>query len=77
MLAARWPLQTVRLCLETLGLAHVVAANGNLNTMSNAATLDDLRQAQCYVKEWRSIQPQAMLRVDQIFVEVETRAALA
>jgi formiminotetrahydrofolate cyclodeaminase len=93
------PLHTARLCLEALGLIQFVAANGNLNAMSdaasaafmaraaidaagmnvriNAATLDDKAQAQRYVDEWRSIQAQALLRVDQILVEVEKRAALA
>ena len=93
------PLHTARLCLEALGLIHFVAANGNLNAMSdaasgafmaraaidaagmnvriNAATLEDKAQAQRYVEEWRSIQAQAMLRVEQVLVEVEKRAALA
>ncbi|CAG0931755.1 glutamate formiminotransferase / formiminotetrahydrofolate cyclodeaminase [Thermoflexales bacterium] len=32
------PLHTARLCLEALGLIHFVAANGNLNAMSDAAS---------------------------------------
>ncbi len=32
------PLHTSRLCLEALGLIHFVAANGNLNAMSDAAS---------------------------------------
>jgi len=93
------PLHTARLCLEALGLVHFVAAHGNLNAMSdaasaafmaraaidaagmnvriNAATLDDQGQAQRYVEEWRSIQAQALLRVDQALAEVEKRARLA
>ena len=93
------PLHTARLCLEALGLIHFVAANGNVNAMSdaasaafmaraaidaagmnvriNAATLDDKAQAQRYVQEWKSIQAQALLRVDQVLVEVEKRAQLA
>jgi glutamate formiminotransferase/formiminotetrahydrofolate cyclodeaminase len=93
------PLHTSRLCLEALGLIHFVAANGNLNAMSdaasaafmaraaidaagmnvriNAATLDDKAQAQRYVEEWKSIQAQTMLRVDQVLTEVERRAELA
>jgi glutamate formiminotransferase / formiminotetrahydrofolate cyclodeaminase len=93
------PLHTARLCLEALGLIHFVAANGNLNAMSdaasgafmaraaidaagmnvriNAATLDDKAQAQRYVEEWKNIQAQTMLRVDQVLVEVEKRAQLA
>jgi glutamate formiminotransferase/formiminotetrahydrofolate cyclodeaminase len=92
------PLHTARLCLEALGLIHFVAANGNLNAMSdaasgtfmaraaidaagmnvriNAATLEDKAQAQRYVEEWRSIQAQALLRVEQVLAEVEKRAAL-
>ncbi|HTP11756.1 MAG TPA: glutamate formimidoyltransferase [Anaerolineae bacterium] len=93
------PLHTARLCLEALGLIHFVAANGNLNALSdaasaafmaraaidaagmnvriNAATLEDKAQAQRYVEEWKNIQAQAMLRVDQVLVEVEKRAQLA
>jgi glutamate formiminotransferase/formiminotetrahydrofolate cyclodeaminase len=93
------PLHTARLCLEALGLIHFVAANGNLNAMSdaasaafmaraaidaagmnvriNAATLEDKAQAQRYVEEWKNIQAQTMLRVDQVLVEVEKRAQLA
>lgn len=93
------PLHTARLCLEVLGLVQFVAAQGNVNAMSdaasaafmaraaieaagmniriNAATLDNPVQAQRYVEEWRSIQAQAMLRVDQVQAEVEKRAALA
>jgi glutamate formiminotransferase/formiminotetrahydrofolate cyclodeaminase len=93
------PLHTARLCLEALGLIHFVAANGNLNAMSdaasaafmaraaidaagmnvriNAATLEDKAQAQRYVEEWKNIQAQTMLRVDQVLVEVEKRAKLA
>ncbi len=93
------PLHTARLCLEALGLIHFVAANGNLNAMSdaasaafmaraaidaagmnvriNAATLEDKSQAQRYVEEWKNIQAQALLRVDQVLAEVENRAALA
>ena len=85
--------------LEALGLIHFVAANGNINAMSdaasaafmaraaieaagmnvriNAATLDDKGQAQRYVEEWKNIQAQTMLRVDQVLVEVEKRAQLA
>jgi hypothetical protein len=48
-----------------------VAANSNIN----AAPLDD--KARRYVEEWRSIQAQAMLRVEQVLAEVEKRAALA
>jgi formiminotetrahydrofolate cyclodeaminase len=32
------PLHTARLCLEALGLIHFVAANGNLNALSDAAS---------------------------------------
>jgi glutamate formiminotransferase/formiminotetrahydrofolate cyclodeaminase len=32
------PLHTARLCLEALGLIHTVAANGNINAMSDAAS---------------------------------------
>ena len=32
------PLQTAQLCLETLDLVHSVAANGNVNAMSDAAS---------------------------------------
>ncbi len=32
------PLHTARLCLEALGLVHFVAANGNPNTLSDAAS---------------------------------------
>ena len=32
------PLHTARLCLEALGLIHFVAANGNINAMSDAAS---------------------------------------
>jgi formiminotetrahydrofolate cyclodeaminase len=93
------PLHTARLCLEALGLIHFVAANGNINAMSdaasaafmaraaidaagmnvriNAATLDDKAQAQRYVDEWKNIQARALLRVDQVLVEVERRAQLA
>jgi glutamate formiminotransferase/formiminotetrahydrofolate cyclodeaminase len=93
------PLHTARLCLEALGLIHFVAANGNVNAMSdaasaafmaraaidaagmnvriNAATLDDKNQAQRYVEEWKNIQAQAMLRVEQVLAEVEKRAQLA
>jgi glutamate formiminotransferase / formiminotetrahydrofolate cyclodeaminase len=93
------PLHTARLCLEALGLIHFVAANGNINAMSdaasaafmacaaidaagmnvriNAATLDDKAQAQRYVEEWKNIQAQTKLRVDQVLVEVEKRAQLA
>jgi glutamate formiminotransferase/formiminotetrahydrofolate cyclodeaminase len=93
------PLHTARLCLEALGLIHFVAANGNINAMSdaataafmaraaidaagmnvriNAATLDDKAQAQRYVEEWKNIQAQAALRVDQVLLEVEKRAQLA
>jgi glutamate formiminotransferase / formiminotetrahydrofolate cyclodeaminase len=93
------PLHTARLCLEALGLIHFVAANGNTNAMSdaasaafmaraaidaagmnvriNAATLDDKNQAQRYVEEWKNIQAQTVLRVDQVLVEVEKRAQLA
>ena len=92
------PLRTAQLCLQALDLVHFVAANGNINAMSdaasgafmaraaidaagmnvriNAASLDD--------KRWRSVtwksggrSTQAMLRVDQVLVEVEKRAALA
>jgi glutamate formiminotransferase/formiminotetrahydrofolate cyclodeaminase len=93
------PLHTARLCLEALGLIHFVAANGNTNAMSdaasaafmaraaidaagmnvriNAAILEDKAQAQRYVEEWKNIQAQTMLRVDQVLVEVEKRAQLA
>ncbi len=93
------PLRTAQLCLQALDLVYFVAANGNVNAMSdaasgafmaraaidaagmnvriNAATLDDQGQAQRYVEEWRSLQAQAMLRVDQVLAEVEKRAALA
>jgi glutamate formiminotransferase/formiminotetrahydrofolate cyclodeaminase len=93
------PLHTARLCLEALGLIHFVAANGNTNAMSdaasaafmaraaieaagmnvriNAATLEDKAQAQRFVQEWKNIQAQTMLRVDQVLVEVEKRAQLA
>jgi formiminotetrahydrofolate cyclodeaminase len=93
------PLHTARLCLEALDLIHYVAANGNINALSdaasgafmaraaieaagmnvriNAATLDDNAQAQRYVEEWKNIQSQTLLRVNQVLVEVEKRAQLA
>jgi glutamate formiminotransferase/formiminotetrahydrofolate cyclodeaminase len=93
------PLHTARLCLEALGLIHFVAANGNTNAMSdaasaafmaraaidaagmnvriNAATLEDKAQAQRYVEEWKNIQSQTLLRVNQVLTEVEKRAQLA
>src|SRR5512139_2462549 len=93
------PLHTARLCLEALGLIHFVAANGNTNALSDAAsaafmaraaidaagmnvrinapTLDDKNQGQRYVEEWKSIHVQALLRIDQVLVEVEKRAQLA
>ncbi len=93
------PVHTARLCLEALGLIHFVAANGNVNALSdaasaaflaraaidaagmnvriNAASLEDKNLAQRYVDEWKSLQGQALLRVDRILTEVEKRATLA
>ena len=48
-----------------------------MNVRINAATLDDKNQAQRYVEEWKNIQAQALLRVDQVLAEVEKRAQLA
>ncbi len=58
-------------------MARAAIDAAGMNVRINAATLDDKTQAQRYVEEWKNIQAQAMLRVDQVLVEVEKRAQLA
>lgn len=58
-------------------MARAAIDAAGMNIRINAATLDDKAQAQRYVEEWKNIQAQTMLRVDQVLVEVEKRAQLA
>ncbi len=58
-------------------MARAAIDAAGMNVRINAATLDDQGQAQRYVEEWRSIQAQARLRVEQVLAEVEKRATLA
>jgi glutamate formiminotransferase/formiminotetrahydrofolate cyclodeaminase len=93
------PLHTSQLCLQALELLQFVAAHGNINALSdaasgafmaraaidaagmniriNVASLDDKELAQTYVGEWKSIQSQAVVRVEQVLAAVEQRASLA
>jgi len=58
-------------------MARAAIDAAGMNIRINAATLGDKNQAQRFIEEWKNIQAQAMLRVDQVLVEVEKRAALA
>ncbi len=58
-------------------MARAAIDAAGMNVRINAATLDDKSQAQRYVDELKNIQAQALLRVDQVLVEVEKRATLA
>ncbi len=58
-------------------MARAAIDAAGMNVRINAATLDDKNQAQRYVDELKNIQAQAMLRVDQVLLEVEKRAQLA
>ena len=65
----------LEVALPRSGGAAIDAAG--MNVRINAVTLEDKNQAQRYVEEWKNIQAQAMLRVDQVLTEVEKRATLA
>ena len=58
-------------------MARAAIDAAGMNVRINAATLDDKPQAQRYVDELKNIQTQALMRVDQVLVEVEKRATLA
>ena len=58
-------------------MARAAIEAAGMNVRINTAALADKNQAQRYVEEWKSIQAQAVLRVEQVLADVEKRAALA
>ncbi len=58
-------------------MARAAIDAAGMNVRINAASLDDKAVAQKYVADWKSVQSQAAVRIEQILAQVEQRAALA